>query len=82
MACISYPWIQAQAPGRRTWGGGRRAVQSSEQRAASHPPTTKKGRAVKKFLTKATYICRSAKKKVVTYFILFLFLFLFFIDFF
>jgi hypothetical protein len=37
---------------------------------------------VKKKMTKATYICRSAKKKVVTYFILFLFLFLFFIDFF
>jgi hypothetical protein len=34
------------------------------------------------FLTKVTYICRSAKQKVVTYFILFLFLFLFFIDFF
>jgi hypothetical protein len=31
-------------------------------------------------MTKVTYICRSAKKKVVTYFILFLFLFLFFID--
>jgi hypothetical protein len=29
-----------------------------------------------KKMTKATYICRSAKKKVVTYFILFLFLFL------
>jgi hypothetical protein len=36
---------------------------------------------VKKKMTKATYICRSAKKKVVTYFILFLFLFLFLIDF-
>jgi hypothetical protein len=34
----------------------------------------------KKKMTKATYICRSAKKQVVTYFILFLFLF--FIDFF
>jgi hypothetical protein len=34
--------------------------------------------AVKKQITKATYICRGAKKKVVTYFILFLFLFLFF----
>jgi hypothetical protein len=29
-----------------------------------------------KKMTKVTYICRSAKKKVVTYFILFLFLFL------
>jgi hypothetical protein len=38
--------------------------------------------AAKKKMTKVTYICRSAKKKVVTYFILFLFLFLFFIDFF
>jgi hypothetical protein len=38
--------------------------------------------AVEKKMTKATYICRSAKQKVVTYFILFLFLFLFFIDFF
>jgi hypothetical protein len=33
--------------------------------------------AAKKKMTKVTYICRSAKKKVVTYFILFLFLFLF-----
>jgi hypothetical protein len=39
-----------------------------------------KGRREKK-KTKVTYICRSAKKKVVTLF-LFLFLFLFFIDFF
>jgi hypothetical protein len=31
-------------------------------------------------MTKVTYICRSAKNKVVTYFILFLFLFYFFID--
>jgi hypothetical protein len=31
--------------------------------------------AVKKKMTKATYICRSTKKKAVTYFILFLFLF-------
>jgi hypothetical protein len=38
--------------------------------------------AVKKKMTKATYMCRSAKKKVVTYFILFLFSFLFFIEFF
>jgi hypothetical protein len=38
--------------------------------------------AVKKKMTKATYICRSAKRKVVTYFILFLFLFLFFIEYF
>jgi hypothetical protein len=40
--------------------------------------------AAEKKMTKVTYICRSAKKKVVTYFILFLFLFLsiFFIDFF
>jgi len=36
--------------------------------------------AAKKKMTKVTYICRSAKKKVVTYFILFLILFL--IDFF
>jgi hypothetical protein len=43
---------------------------------------TAKGGRRKKKMTKATYICRSAKKKVVTYFILFLFLFLFFIDFF
>jgi hypothetical protein len=40
-----------------------------------------RGAAKKKF-TKVTYICRSAKKKVVTCFILFLILFLFFIDFF
>ena len=33
--------------------------------------------AVKNKMTKVTYICRSAKKKVATYFILFLFLFLF-----
>jgi hypothetical protein len=33
--------------------------------------------AVKKKMTKVTYICRSAKKKVVTYFILFLFYFYF-----
>jgi hypothetical protein len=38
--------------------------------------------AVKKKMTKATYICRSAKKKVLTYLFLFLFLFLFFIEFF
>jgi hypothetical protein len=38
--------------------------------------------AAEKKMTKVTYICRSAKKKVATYFILFLFLFLFFIDFF
>jgi hypothetical protein len=36
--------------------------------------------AAKKKMTKVTYICCSAKKKVVTYFILFLFLILFFID--
>jgi hypothetical protein len=35
-----------------------------------------------KKMTKVTYICRSAETKVVTYFTLFLFLFLFFIDFF
>jgi hypothetical protein len=38
--------------------------------------------AVKKKVTKVTYICRSPEKKVVTYFILFLFLFLFFDRFF
>jgi hypothetical protein len=43
--------------------------------------TLAKGGREKK-ITKATYICRSAKKKAVTYFILFLFLFLFFIYFF
>jgi hypothetical protein len=44
----------------------------------AHKTQFKGGR--EKKMTKATYICRSAKKKVVTYFILFLFLF--FIDFF
>jgi hypothetical protein len=48
---------------------------------ANEPRVRPRG-AVKKKMTKVTYICRSAKKKVVTYFILFLFLFLFFIDFF
>jgi hypothetical protein len=33
--------------------------------------------AAKRKMTKVTYICRSAKKKVVTYFILFLFYFYF-----
>jgi hypothetical protein len=43
-------------------------------------PSPKSRGAAEKKMTKVTYICRGAKKKVVTYF--FLFLFVFFIGFF
>jgi hypothetical protein len=59
-------------------------VGGSEAKKGPGPDFFSPRGAVKKKMTKATYMCRSAKKKVVTYFILFLFLFLFlfFIDFF